>query len=126
MSESQLAAEMCVLGIAARDAARTLREASTETKNKALRVAAAAIRAHAPQIKSANAEDMAHARDEQLSGAMLVEVTDKMDDVVARLKKKGANVAVGSRAGTFAVEMNWRVGRGRTVSISRASPRPSA
>ena len=41
----------------------------------------------------------------KLSGAMLVEVTDKMDDVVARLKKKGANVAVGSRAGTFAVEM---------------------
>jgi glutamate-5-semialdehyde dehydrogenase len=71
MSESPLAAEMCVLGIAARDAARALREASTETKNKALRVAAAAIRAHAPQIKSANAEDMAHARDEQLSAAML-------------------------------------------------------
>ena len=41
----------------------------------------------------------------KLSGAMLVEVTDKIDDVVARLKKKGANVAVGSRAGTFAVEM---------------------
>ena len=41
----------------------------------------------------------------KLSGAMLVEVTDRADDVVARLKKKGANVVVGSRAGTFAVEM---------------------
>jgi glutamate-5-semialdehyde dehydrogenase len=71
MSESQLAAEMCVLGIAARDAARTLRDALTETKNKALTAAASAIRAHAARIKSANAEDMAHARDEQLSGAML-------------------------------------------------------
>ena len=71
MSESQLAAEMCVLGIAARDAARALREASTEAKNKALTAAASAIRSHAARIKSANAEDMAHARDEQLSGAML-------------------------------------------------------
>jgi ABC-2 type transport system ATP-binding protein len=41
----------------------------------------------------------------KLSGAMLVEVTDRADDVVARLRKKGANVAVGSRAGTFAVEL---------------------
>ena len=41
----------------------------------------------------------------QLSGAMLVEVTDRADDVVARLRNKGANVAVGSRAGTFAVEL---------------------
>jgi ABC-2 type transport system ATP-binding protein len=41
----------------------------------------------------------------KLSGAMLVEVTERADDVVARLKKKGANVAVGSRAGTFAVEL---------------------
>ncbi len=41
----------------------------------------------------------------QLSGAMLVEVTDRADDVVARLRRKGANVAIGSRAGTFAVEL---------------------
>ena len=41
----------------------------------------------------------------QLSGAMLVEVTDRADDVAARLRKKGANVAVGARSGTFAVEL---------------------
>jgi ABC-2 type transport system ATP-binding protein len=42
----------------------------------------------------------------RLSGAMLVEVTDRADDVVARLRKKGANVVVGSRTGTFAVELS--------------------
>ena len=67
----ELAAQMCVLGVAARDAARSLREASAQAKNKALAAAAAAIRSHAPQIKSANAEDMARARDEGLSKPML-------------------------------------------------------
>ncbi len=41
----------------------------------------------------------------QLSGSILVEVTDRADDAVARLKKKGANVVVGARSGTFAVEL---------------------
>jgi len=41
----------------------------------------------------------------QLSGAVLVEVTDRTDDAVARLTKRGANVALGNRPGTFAVEL---------------------
>ncbi len=41
----------------------------------------------------------------QFSGSMLVEVTDRMDDVLARLKKKGAKVAAGTTVGTFAVEL---------------------
>ncbi len=41
----------------------------------------------------------------QFSGSVLVEVTDRADDVVTRLKKKGANVVVASTAGTFAVEV---------------------
>jgi len=41
----------------------------------------------------------------QLSGALLVEVTDRADDAVARLRKKGATVVIGVRPGTFAVEM---------------------
>jgi ABC-2 type transport system ATP-binding protein len=41
----------------------------------------------------------------ELSGTLLVEVTDRADDAIARLKQKGANVAVGARPGTFAVEM---------------------
>ncbi len=66
-----LAAEMCVLGIAARDAERALREMPAETKDTALRAAAAAIRAHAADILAANAADMAKAKDGGLNRALL-------------------------------------------------------
>ncbi|MGN6514726.1 MAG: glutamate-5-semialdehyde dehydrogenase [Rhizomicrobium sp.] len=56
-----LSREMLAMGAAARAAARALREASGETKNKALVAAAAALRAHAKEILSANAEDVAAA-----------------------------------------------------------------
>ena len=71
ITTESLAAEMCVMGIAARDAARALREASTDAKNNALLAAAAAIRAHANEILEANAQDMALARQDGLSAAML-------------------------------------------------------
>ena len=67
----QLAAEMCVLGIEARNAARSLRETSTETKNKALSAAAAAIRAHSGEILEANVRDIALAKENGLSAALL-------------------------------------------------------
>ncbi len=67
----QLAAEMCVLGIEARNAARLLRETSTDAKNKALCAAAGAIRAHASEILEANARDMASAKEDGLSAALL-------------------------------------------------------
>jgi glutamate-5-semialdehyde dehydrogenase len=54
---------MLALGRAAKAAVRALREASTETKNKALLAAAAAIRARADAILAANAEDLKAARD---------------------------------------------------------------
>ena len=66
-----LAAEMCVLGIAARDAARALRETSTEAKDAALLAAAAAIRARSADILAANAEDVMLAKMEGLSPALL-------------------------------------------------------
>ncbi len=67
----ELSAQMSVLGIAARDAARAVREASTEAKNKALKAAAAAIRAQAVEIFAANGKDVEAARAAGLSGAML-------------------------------------------------------
>jgi glutamate-5-semialdehyde dehydrogenase len=70
MSE-HLAAEMSVLGVGAREAARAVREASTETKNAALNAAAAALRAQAVDIFAANGKDLAEARAAGLSGAML-------------------------------------------------------
>ena len=62
---------MLALGRRARDAARVLREASTEIKNRALRVAATAIRTHAADILAANAKDMNEARSAKLAPALL-------------------------------------------------------
>jgi glutamate-5-semialdehyde dehydrogenase len=62
---------MRALGGAARAAARAMREASTETKNKALRAAAAALRAHRKTILAANAEDLAKAKVNNLSPSLL-------------------------------------------------------
>ena len=68
---SLLKSEMLALGRRARDAARVLREASSETKNEALHAAADAIRAHAAAILAANAKDMNEAASEKLTPALL-------------------------------------------------------
>ncbi|PGH53107.1 glutamate-5-semialdehyde dehydrogenase [Azospirillum palustre] len=60
--------QMIALGRAARAAAAALATVPGPSKDRALRAAAAAIRARAAEIKAANAEDMASARD--LSGPM--------------------------------------------------------
>jgi len=57
-----LAAEMTAIGAAARDAARAMREASDETKTKALKIAAAAIRSRAAEILAANQGDIEAAK----------------------------------------------------------------
>ena len=59
---------IAAMGARARTAARTLARTSTRTKSAAIRAAAAAIRARAPEIQSANATDMAAAT--HLSPAM--------------------------------------------------------
>ncbi len=59
----------------ARTAARTLARASDATKTAALQAAAAALRAHAPDILAANAIDMQAAADAGLSAAMLDRLT---------------------------------------------------
>ncbi|BAI72976.1 glutamate-5-semialdehyde dehydrogenase [Azospirillum sp. B510] len=60
--------QMLTIGRAARAAAAALATAPGPSKDRALRAAAAAIRARAAGIKAANAEDMASARD--LSGPL--------------------------------------------------------
>lgn len=70
-SKEALAGEMLALGRAARSAARAMREASADTKNKALRAAAATIRAHTKDILAANAEDLAKAKANGISASML-------------------------------------------------------
>ena len=83
---SALQNEMLALGRRARDAARTLREASSETKNKALRAAAHAIRARAAEILAANAKDMSEARASKLTPALLdrLMLDDKRVEAMAK------------------------------------------
>jgi glutamate-5-semialdehyde dehydrogenase len=59
------------MGEAARAAARVLAQASSAQKDKALRAAAAALRANRPALLKANAEDMALAAQRGLSLALL-------------------------------------------------------
>jgi glutamate-5-semialdehyde dehydrogenase len=66
-----LAAEMDALGRAAHEAAAVLRNASTDTKNRALAEAARALRANARAILAANRLDMEAARSNALAPAML-------------------------------------------------------
>ncbi len=59
------------LGEAARAAAAALALASSESKNRALLASASAIRAHKGKILAANANDMAEAKKQDLTAAML-------------------------------------------------------
>ncbi len=78
-SAVELAELMRSMGQAALAAAEALSVASTQTKNLALSAAAAAIRAHRTEILAANTEDLARARERELSAALLdrLELNDK-------------------------------------------------
>jgi glutamate-5-semialdehyde dehydrogenase len=89
-----LAVEMHAIGIAARQAARAMREASGEAKTKALRVAAAAIRANAAAILEANKGDIEAAKANNMPAPMVdrlmlndarIEAMAKGVEVVAEL-----------------------------------------
>jgi glutamate-5-semialdehyde dehydrogenase len=69
--QTVLAAEMNRLGASARAAARAVRESSDEVRNKALTVAAGAIRARAGEILAANAADVAAAKANGTAAAMI-------------------------------------------------------
>jgi len=66
-----LDAEMRRIGAAARDAARALAIASPESKTKALRAAAQAIRDHAAEIVAANGDDVAAAKRAGLAAQLI-------------------------------------------------------
>jgi glutamate-5-semialdehyde dehydrogenase len=71
MTQETVAELMRGIGRAARDAAAALAFASTEQKNRALRAAAAALRAQRAEILSANEDDMQQAVASGTSGALL-------------------------------------------------------
>ena len=68
---ADLAEDMAALGAAARAAAETLAVAGSDAKARALRAAAAAIRADQDAILAANRSDMAAARAKGLTAALL-------------------------------------------------------
>lgn len=69
--ETDLGSAMREIGVAARAAARVLAHASAESKNRALRAAAEAIRDHRVEILAANARDLDEAGRAQLSAAVI-------------------------------------------------------
>jgi glutamate-5-semialdehyde dehydrogenase len=89
-----LEAEMQAMGRAARDAAATLRESSTEQKNKALSAAAAAIRAARTQILAANEEDMRAGAARNLTPALMdrLKLDDKRIEATAQAVADVANL----------------------------------
>jgi len=83
----QVWGEMLALGLETREAARVLRQASSETKNRALRALAAMLRRNAATILSANREDVAAAEAAGTSGAILDRL--RLDDSRIEAMAKG-------------------------------------
>ncbi|HEX4026762.1 MAG TPA: glutamate-5-semialdehyde dehydrogenase [Rhizomicrobium sp.] len=92
-STDALAAEMMTIGAAARDAARAMREASDETKTRALTIAAAAIRSRAAEILAANKADIEAARAADMPAPMVERLT--LDDARIEAMAKGVEDVAG-------------------------------
>lgn len=91
MADTETIAEMMTdMGRRAKAAASALALASTEAKNKALTVAAAALRANAKSILEANEKDLDYGREKGLSDAMM--------DRLALDKKRIRGIAEGLEA----------------------------
>ena len=87
-NSDDIARMMEELGRGARKAANELSLAPTETKNKALRKAANALRARKDEIMSANAKDMTAASGKGISAALL----DRLELNEARIESMAAGL----------------------------------
>jgi glutamate-5-semialdehyde dehydrogenase len=90
---ASLTAEMMTIGAAARDAARAMREASDETKTKALTIAAAAIRSRAAEILAANKADVEAAKAANMAAPMVERLT--LNDARIEAMAKGVEEVAG-------------------------------
>ena len=90
-----IAATMTSLGEAARASAMTLATTTGELRNAALAAAAAILRERSNEIVSANAQDMAAARERGLSGAMLDRLL--LDDERVAAMASGIEAIIGLR-----------------------------
>jgi glutamate-5-semialdehyde dehydrogenase len=112
-----LAGTMAEIGRAARAAARVLALAPAEQKNKALSAMAAAIRARKAEILAANAEDIAEATRNGMTGALLdrLTLTDKSVDGIAA----GIEVVRDLKDPIGAVTESWTRPNGLTIERVR-------
>ena len=84
--EGDLAAEMSLLGKRAREAAKVLANAGTETKNAALAAMAAAVRANVETILQSNAKDLEAARGANLRASFVDRLTLTPERIEAMAK----------------------------------------
>ncbi len=115
--DAGLAGIMLAMGEAARAASAEVAKAGPEKRSAALKAMAARIRAAAPHILSANAEDMAAANAKGISGAML----DRLELTPARIEAMAKGVedvaALPDPAGT--VLASWTRPNGLEISRVR-------
>lgn len=90
---ANLAAEMLTIGAAAREAARAMREASDETKTRALKVAAATIRSRAAEILAANKADIEAAKAANMAAPLVERLT--LNDARIEAMAKGVEDVAG-------------------------------
>ena len=135
MKRGPVADLMRGMGQAARAAALVLGLAPTEQKNRALRAAAAALRARAPQILAANDEDMREGAKRELSGALLdrLRLDDSRIDAMARGLTDIERLAdpIGLAEYLLAGEAKWdrygiidAIQKGVTMSVPLSRPIP--
>ncbi len=106
---------MMTIGAAAREAARAMREASDETKTRALTIAAAAIRSRAADILAANQGDIEAAEATNMPAPMI----DRLMLNDARIEAMAAGIEVVAR---FARSGGARTGA--LVAAQRPGYRP--
>jgi glutamate-5-semialdehyde dehydrogenase len=87
-TDTGLTEEMQAIGMAAREAARAVREANDAVKTKALMTAAAAIRARKTEILGANARDIEAAK----AGGMAASLLDRLALTEARIEAMAKGV----------------------------------
>jgi len=111
--ETDLGSAMREIGVAARAAAQVLAHASADSKSRALRVAAEAVRDHRAEILAANACDLDEAGRAQLSAAVVdrlildekrvAGIADSLDGVAAFRDPVGTVLAEWTRPNGLAI-----------------------
>jgi glutamate-5-semialdehyde dehydrogenase len=109
---SGLKSELRNVGLAARDAARALRESSNDTRNESLLVAASALRARTAEILFANAADVKEAKDS--SAAMLDRL--KLDEKSVETIAKGLESIVALPDPLARTLAHWKQPNGLDIS----------